>query len=84
MRSLHVRAHVNEQGAITLQMPPELADRDVDLVVVYTQPERGGATEPQTAAKGWPPGFFEVTAGGWQGTPLTREPEGDYEQRDEL
>ncbi|WP_157453399.1 hypothetical protein [Coleofasciculus chthonoplastes] len=30
---------------------------------------------------GWSPGFFERTAGKWQGEPLTREEQGEYEQR---
>jgi hypothetical protein len=32
----------------------------------------------------WPLGFFEATAGAWAGEPLVREPQGDYEIRDEL
>jgi hypothetical protein len=34
--------------------------------------------------KGWPEGFFERTAGAWQGEPLLREPQGEFEQRLEL
>jgi plasmid stability protein len=30
---------------------------------------------------GWSPGFFESTAGAWQGEPLTRGEQGEYEQR---
>jgi len=32
---------------------------------------------------GWPPGFFEATAGAWAGETLVREEQGDYEIRDE-
>jgi len=32
----------------------------------------------------WPPDFFETTAGAWAGEPMVREPQGDYEVRDEL
>ena len=35
MRSLHIRAHVDKQGQVTFRMPPEFADQDVDLVVVF-------------------------------------------------
>lgn len=35
-------------------------------------------------ANGWPIGFFEATAGCFQGEPLVREPQGDFEQRLEL
>jgi hypothetical protein len=37
-----------------------------------------------TTDSGWPQGFFESTAGAWAGEPLVREPQGDYEIRDEL
>jgi hypothetical protein len=33
---------------------------------------------------GWSPGFFERTAGAWEGEPLKREEQGEYEQREVL
>lgn len=33
---------------------------------------------------GWPPGFFNRTAGAWKGEPLERSPQGEPEQRMEL
>jgi hypothetical protein len=84
MKSLHIRAHVDVHGTLTLTMPPEMAGQDVELVVVFEP-----VTSTQTAAlqietTGWPPGFFKRTAGAWQGEPLMREPQGDYEERDPL
>jgi hypothetical protein len=32
----------------------------------------------------WPEGFFEEVVGGWQGEPLTRTPQGEYEDREPL
>lgn len=32
----------------------------------------------------WPEGFFEEVIGGWQGEPLERAPQGEYEVRDQL
>jgi hypothetical protein len=85
MKSLHLRAHVDAQGILTLTMPPEMAGQDVDLVVVFEPVALADTTTPQTtAAKGWPSGFFEEVVGGWQGEPLVREYEGDYEQREPL
>ena len=31
---------------------------------------------------GWTPGFFERTAGSWQGEPLERGDQGKYDERD--
>jgi hypothetical protein len=84
MKSLHLRAHVDAQGTLTLTMPPEMAGQDVDLVVVFEPVALADTTTPQTEAKGWPPGFFEEVVGSWQGEPLVREYEGDYEQREPL
>ena len=35
-------------------------------------------------AEGWPVGYFEEVAGGWQGKPLRRPAQGAYEEREEL
>lgn len=32
----------------------------------------------------WPDGYFEQVFGQWQGTPLSRAPQGDYENRKDL
>jgi hypothetical protein len=77
MRSLHVRVHVDKECQVTFRMPLECANQDVNLVVVFEPPML-------VEAVGWPPGFFEQTAGAWQGEPLTREPEGEYEERDPM
>jgi len=45
------------------------------------------AAEPKTAppeSRGWPPGFFEQTYGSFREQPLVREPQGEYEVRDQL
>lgn len=42
------------------------------------------ATSATTEELGWPPGFFERTAGAWEGEPLVREDQGTQEERDKL
>ena len=34
--------------------------------------------------RSWPPGFFEQTFGSLRDEPMVREPEGDFEVRDEI
>jgi hypothetical protein len=46
-------------------------------VVVVLQP---GAEKD----RGWLPDFFERMAQGWQGEPLVRPPQGEYEVREPL
>ena len=81
MRSLQLRAHVDAQRALLLTLPPDLASQEVDLVVVFEPVTGANATASPAEASGWPPGLFERTAGAWQGEPLTREPQGEYEER---
>lgn len=84
MKSLHIRAHVDAQGTLTLTMPQEMAGQDVELIVVFEPVTPTPTAALPTEFTGWPPGFFERTAGAWQGEPLTREPQGEYEERDPL
>ena len=84
MKSLHVRARVDAQGTLTLAMPPDMSGQDLELVVVFEPVTLTKTVELPTKATGWPPGFFERTAGAWQGEPLTREPQGEYGERDPL
>lgn len=83
MRTLTVRALVNKRGLVTLEMPKEYADQQVDLVIVYEQVTVPAEGE-QSLARNWPSEFFAATAGAWQGEPLLREQPGEYETRDPL
>ena len=33
---------------------------------------------------GWPEGFFDEVVGSWEGSPLKRSPQGEYEVREQL
>ena len=41
----------------------------------------GNAVTKTPEELGWSPGFFERTAGKWEGEPLIRGEQGEYEQR---
>ena len=66
------------------RLPPCATSQDVELVVVFELVTPMETVELPTAATGWPADFWERTAGAWQGEPLTREPQGEYEERDPL
>ena len=68
------RAQVDAEGNLWLQLPADLRDREVTVTVETA--ELAGSE-----SLGWPPGFFEQTAGAWEGEALERSPQGDYEQR---
>ncbi|PSF31161.1 hypothetical protein C7H19_23160 [Aphanothece hegewaldii CCALA 016] len=79
MQSIQLRSRVNEDGIINLQVPLELANHELDVVIVYQLVEV--RTEEKLANDlGYPPDFFEKTAGAWQGEPLVR---GEQDKCDE-
>lgn len=82
MQTIKLDAHTGPDGTLRLDLPIGLADRDVEVIVVI-QPrliETRGKTPEEL---GWPSGFFERTAGAWQGD-LVRGEQGAFEVRDEL
>jgi len=83
MQSITLKSHVGTDGILKLQVPVGITNADLEVMVVV-QPIALAATLKTPQDLGWPPGFFEQTAGCWQGEPLIREPQGEYEIRDEL
>jgi hypothetical protein len=64
-----------------LQLPPELANRELELIVVYQFMELRNQ-QKNAEELGYPPDFFEKTAGGWQGEILTRGEQGTCDERE--
>lgn len=83
IRTLAIRALVDNKGRVTLEMPKELTNREVDLVVVY-ETVRESLEDDFAPPMAWPSDFVAATVGAWKGQPLVRESEGSYEVRDSL
>lgn len=84
MKSMQLTSRVGKDGILKIQMPVDITDQEVDVVVVVQPRLKFEPGVDMLEARGWPPGFFEKTAGAWQGDPLTRPPQGKYEIRGEL
>jgi hypothetical protein len=83
MQSIKLQSHVGRDGRLKIDVPTGLADVDLEVLVII----HPLATAPQARMpeeRGWPPGFFEQTAGAWAGEPLVRGPQGEYEEREAL
>lgn len=78
METIKLKTHVGSDGILRLELPVNERDLDFEVVLVM-QPLK----EP-TDELGWPVGFFEATYGSFADDPLEREPQGEYEVRDEL
>ena len=62
---LKLTAWVDGNGRLFLQLPPEFANHELDII----DPN----PHPTPEELGYPADFFEKTAGQWQGEPPTRE-----------
>jgi hypothetical protein len=77
MRTIQVRGKTGADGVLHLSIPLGTPEAEFEAVVVV-QPQAPSGVHPD-----WPPGFFEKTAGAWQGE-LERAPQGEYEKREPL
>ncbi len=76
MQSLALHTRVGKDGILKLEMPGDVRDTELEIVLIFDP-----VSESTT---GWTPDFFTEVIGGWQGEPLVREPQGQYETRDKL
>jgi hypothetical protein len=79
MQTITLQAHTGADGVLKLEVSVGLADVTFDVVVVCS-PQEGNNVAPQH----WQPAFLEKVFGGWQGEPLERAPQGEYEQWESL
>ncbi len=80
MQTLHVQSQSGSDGVLHLEIPVETPNADYDIVIVLNP--RHAASTATAEERGWPPGFFESTAGAWQGD-FVRD-QGRFEEREEL
>ena len=82
MPSILIRSRVGADGILHLDVPSNLAETDVEVMVIATPVSQSDLGRTEELA--WSTGFFESVVGGWQGERLTREGEGEYETREKL
>jgi hypothetical protein len=78
METITLHSRVGTDGLLKLQVPVKATNTELEVVLIV-QP-----VAPTGQEHGWPPGFFETTYGSFRDQPLVREPQGEYEIRDEL
>lgn len=87
MVSIQTRAHIGADGKLAVEVPTDLHETDVEVMLVV-QPVPNGHRSPEQEStpesRGWPPGFFEETYGSLRDDPLERLPQGEYEQREPI
>ncbi len=82
MQTIEMLQQAGSDKMLHLTIPVDEANRSYRMVIVVVPESEAGNPLPKPGA-GWPPGFFEQTAGQWQGD-FVSEREGDFEQREPL
>lgn len=78
MRALR---RIYESMPSEIEIPEALRSRRVEVVFLELDEDE---TQGVAIKADWPHGLFERTAGAWQGEPLERASQGEYERRQEL
>jgi hypothetical protein len=68
MQTIKLDARVGEDGILKLELPLEVSDVDLEVLVVVQRKEK----------RGWPVGYFERTAGSLADDPIERPSQGEY------
>lgn len=74
METFKIKSHAGSDKLLKLEIPVELSDVDYDITVLL---------QPRMTREEWL-AFIEETAGSLADDPIEREPQGEYEVRDEL
>jgi hypothetical protein len=82
MRTIELTSRVGKDGILCLEVPLDLRDQDLDVLVVLNPVSR--QTRGTTRGNLWPPGFFDSTAGAFREEPLDRGDQGEYEYREPM
>ena len=80
MQSIKLTKRVGEDGILHLDIPLGMKDKEVEVMVIYQSIETTQTPEDL----GYPPGFFEQTAGCLADDPIQRYPQGEFEEREPL
>ena len=83
MKSITLHSHVGEDGILQLSVPVGMKNVDLEVMVIV-QPIAKSESAKTPEELGWTPGFFERTFGAWEGEPLTREDQGELQEREPL
>ena len=75
--TLHSR--IDPEGLLHVRVPAEWADSECDVTVTVSDKQANQGTKRTEWLS-----FIQATAGQWQGEPLVRPPQGEYEVRDEI
>ena len=80
MRSVLTRSRVGTDGILHLDLPTDFVETELEVIVIV-QPIAQSSSQ-RAEGDVWSSDFLEGVLGKWEGEPLAREWEGEYETRE--
>jgi hypothetical protein len=77
------KSHIGPDGILRFLMQTGLPATTVEIEVTI-KPIKSYPPNATPEELGWPPGFFEQTAGSLADDPIERPPQGQFEEREQL
>ncbi|MBD2437053.1 hypothetical protein [Nostoc sp. FACHB-110] len=86
MESIKIRTHIGNDGILQIQLPPEIANQELDVVIVFqpVSPEISQNTAKTPQELGYSHRFLENVIGSWEGETLERPEQLPFENREEI
>ncbi len=81
MQSIKLKSHIGSDGILHLDLPVGIKDKELEVMVIFQAVDSFSAIQTPESL-GWPPNFFEQTAGCLQDDFLGRYPQRDCEERE--
>lgn len=79
MQTVRTLGKAGDDGVLHLDIPVGAPNAEFEVVVI--QPKAGEAAPRTPEGLGWPPHFFEETAGSIQDETFRRHDQGEFEER---
>lgn len=76
MRTIQLRGKTGKDGTLLLRIPLGEPEAEYEVIVVV-QSKEGGTEAMTPEERGWPPGYFEKTAGSIDDETFVRPPQGE-------
>jgi hypothetical protein len=86
MESIKIRTHIGNDGILQIQLPPEIANQELDVVIVFQPviPEPSQTITKTPQELGYSHRFLENVIGSWEGEPLERPEQLPFDNREEI
>ncbi len=86
MESIKIRTYIGDDGILQIQLPPEITNQELDVVIVFHPVIQKSTQSPNKTPEelGYSRKFVEEVIGSWEGDPLERPEQLPFEEREEI